>query len=421
MSKRKDLLDAINHRQPEKVPIDLGSSSVTGIHVLCLERLREYCGLEKRPIIVIDAYEMLGLVEDDIKEALGIGVSAVRPPISRYGFPNLEPYKTYKTLWGQEVLVPEKFNTVRGKDGAEYIFPCGDTTVAPCARMVRGSFFFDALNRQPCLDENRLDYHDNLEEFGPISQDSLNHIHEETTRLIKRDTGVLYGLSGTSLGNISQVPGLSLKNPRGIRDISEWYISTLIRQDYIHEVFAAQTEIAVKNLKRIWETAGSAIDVVTVCGTDFGTQNSQFCSPGTFEELYMPYFKKINGWIHDNTTWKTFKHSCGAIVPLLPLIIEAGFDIINPVQCSASGMDPLFLKKAYGKQLVFWGGGVNTQQTLPFGTPDEVAEEVLHRCEIFSKDGGYVFNAIHNIQADTPVENVAAMFKAVREFNGGVY
>ena len=101
------------------------------------------------------------------------------------------------------------------------------------------------------------------------------------------------------------------------------------------------------------------------------------------------------------------------------MIIDAGFDIINPVQCSASGMDPVFLKNTFSKQLVFWGGGVNTQQTLPFGTPDEVAKEVLRRCEIFSKDGGFVFSAIHNIQADTPVENVAAMFNAVREFNAG--
>ncbi|MBN2884035.1 MAG: methyltransferase, partial [Clostridia bacterium] len=125
----------------------------------------------------------------------------------------------------------------------------------------------------------------------------------------------------------------------------------------------------------------------------------------------------INGWIHDNTSWKTFKHSCGAVEPLLDNIIKAGFDIINPVQCSATGMDPGHLKKTYGKDLVFWGGGVDTQKTLPFGTPDEVREEVLSRCEVFSKDGGFVFNAIHNVQADTPVENVAAMIKAVKEFS----
>jgi len=419
MSTKNDLVNALNHRQPEKLPIDLGSSSVTGIHVLCLERLREYFGLDKHPVIVVDPYEMLGLVEDDLKDALGIGVSGIRPFMSRFGFSNLEPLKSYITLWGQEVLVPENFNTRRGKDGAEYIFPCGDDTVEPCARMVRGSYFFDALNRQMEFEEEDLDYHDNMEEFGLITESSLAYIKSEAEKLQCLDTGVLYGLPGTALGNVSQIPGLNLKNPRGIRDVSEWYISIATRQPYIHQIFAAQTEIALDNMRRIWEAAGSAIDVVVLCGADFGTQNSQFCSVDTFNGLYLPYYKKMNDWIHTNTTWKTFKHSCGAIVPLLPSMIQAGFDIINPVQCSASGMDPSFLKKEFGSRLVFWGGGVNTQQTLPFGAPADVREEVLQRCDIFAKDGGYIFSAIHNIQADVPVENVAALFNAVKQFNEG--
>jgi len=126
----------------------------------------------------------------------------------------------------------------------------------------------------------------------------------------------------------------------------------------------------------------------------------------------------MNAWIHENTDWKTFKHSCGAVENFMPHFIESGFDIINPVQCSAAGMDPKILKKKYGDKLVFWGGGVDTQNSLPFGTPEQVREEVLGRCEIFARDGGFVFNAIHNIQARTPIENIVAMFEAVKEFNG---
>ncbi|MFP4166988.1 MAG: uroporphyrinogen decarboxylase family protein, partial [Opitutales bacterium] len=122
--------------------------------------------------------------------------------------------------------------------------------------------------------------------------------------------------------------------------------------------------------------------------------------------------------IHQNTDWRTFKHSCGAVEPLIETFIDAGFDILNPVQCSAAGMDPKGLKEKYGERITFWGGGVNTQQTLPFGKPEEVRREVLERCEVFAPGGGFVFNAIHNVQALTPVENFIAMIDAVKAYNG---
>jgi uroporphyrinogen-III decarboxylase len=123
----------------------------------------------------------------------------------------------------------------------------------------------------------------------------------------------------------------------------------------------------------------------------------------------------VNDWIHAHTSWKTFKHSCGAIKSLIPSFIEAGFDILNPVQCSAAGMDAARLKAEYGADLVFWGGGVDTQKTLMFGTPEAVRAEVLSRIEIFGRGGGFIFNAVHNVQGNTPVRNVAAMFDALAE------
>ena len=158
--------------------------------------------------------------------------------------------------------------------------------------------------------------------------------------------------------------------------------------------------------------------VVFLCGTDFGTQESTFCSPEQFDDLWLPYYLKVNDWIHANTSWKTFKHSCGAVENFMGRFIDAGFDIINPVQVSAKGMDPKHLKETYGKHLTFWGGGINTQTTLPYGTQQQVREEVLRHCDIFAKDGGFVFNTVHNIQANVPVENVVAMIDAIHEFNG---
>jgi len=208
-----------------------------------------------------------------------------------------------------------------------------------------------------------------------------------------------------------------MKHPKGIRDITEWYMSTAARQDYLHKIFEGQTEIALKNLAAVNAVAGSNIDVAFLCGTDFGTQNSQFCSRETFSELYMPYYKRITGWIHQNTDWKCFKHCCGAIFGMVDLFIDSGFDILNPVQVSATGMDPQALKSRFGKNITFWGGGVDTQHVLPFGTPAEVKAQVLRHLEIFSKDGGYVFNTVHNTQAKVPVKNFLAMMEAVREFN----
>lgn len=130
----------------------------------------------------------------------------------------------------------------------------------------------------------------------------------------------------------------------------------------------------------------------------------------------MPYQQRLNVWIHKNTGWKTFMHCCGGIEPLLESIAEAGFDILNPVQCSAKGMDPHTLTERYGKAFVFWGGGVDTQHVLPFGKPQDVRDQVSERIEIFAPGGGYVFCSIHNIQAKTPVENLVAMFETVRRY-----
>ena len=171
------------------------------------------------------------------------------------------------------------------------------------------------------------------------------------------------------------------------------------------------------NLARIAARVGHLVDVINVCGTDFGTQTSAFCSVATLRELWMPYYRRINDWVHKNTRWKTFKHSCGAVEKFIPSFIESGFDILNPVQCSAAGMQAEVLKQRYGRDLVFWGGGVDTQQVLPFCTAADVREQVLRPCEAFHAGGGFVFAAVHDIQARTPVENIVAMVEALRSFN----
>ncbi len=417
MSSRNILKTALAHKEPERIPVDFGATAVTGMHVSVVSELREFLGLAKRPVTVHEPYQMLGCIEADLQEALGIDTEGIFGEQTIFGFPNTGG-KEWRTPWGQTVLVPERFNTTTAADGSVFIYPEGDTHIPPCAKMPANGYFFDAVIRQVPLREETLDPQDNLEEFDSVSEAALSHFVKAAEHAQKTGRGIVATFGGTALGDVALVPAPFLKQPRGIRDIEEWYVSTVMRKDYVRTVFDRQTEIAVENLKTIHAAIGESVDVVYLCGTDFGTQHSQFCSIDTYRELYLPYYKKMNDWIHLHTGWKTFKHSCGAVDPFIPLFIESGFDILNPVQCSASGMDPSDLKRKYGKEITFWGGGIDTQNTLPFGRPDEVRKEVLKRCEIFAPNGGFIFAAIHNIQARTPVENVVAMFEAIRTFNG---
>ncbi|MEI7903473.1 MAG: uroporphyrinogen decarboxylase family protein, partial [bacterium] len=178
-----------------------------------------------------------------------------------------------------------------------------------------------------------------------------------------------------------------------------------------------QCEIGLKNLETLIGVLGDRIQAVFLTGTDFGTQRGLFIGVEAYRELFKPYHKRVNDLVHARSSWKTFIHSCGAVSELIPEFIEAGFDILNPVQCSAAGMDARTIKKEFGRQITFWGGGANTQQTLQFGTSDEVYRECRERIEIFGVDGGFIFDAVHNVQSTTPTENMLAMFKAIRDSN----
>jgi uroporphyrinogen-III decarboxylase len=414
-SSRQRVIDALAHRTPDRIPIDFGGTAVTGIHATCVAALREYYGLEKRPVKVHEPYQMLGLVDEDLQAAMGIDVQGVYRRGNMFGFRN-ENWKPWR-FHDIEVLIGGGFEFDIDGNGDTLVYPEGDRGAPPSGRMPKGGFFFDTIVRQPPIDEERLNPEDNLEEFQPLTSRDLDEIAEDVAQARSGGRALIAGFGGTAFGDIALVPGPNMKNPRGIRDITEWYVSTRSRRDYVHAVFSRQCEIALANLERIHARIGNSIEALFVCGTDFGTQSSSFCSVATFRELWLPYYKAVCGWIHGHTTWRCFKHSCGSVERFIDSFIEAGFDILNPVQCSAAHMDPLHLKKSYGGRIVFWGGGVDTQRVLPFGTPAEVREQVLSRCEVFAPGGGFVFNTIHNIQAGTPVANIVAMLNAVRQFH----
>ncbi len=416
MDSRTRVKLALNHQEPDRPPIDLGSTSVTGAHVSIVSALRRRLGLSKAEerVKVIDPFQMLGEVAHDLKAALGCDFAGLGMRRNRFGFENRD-WKPWVTFDGTPVLVPGKFNTIPEANGDLLLYPEGDATVPASGHMPNGGFYFDAIVRQPPIDEAALKVEDNLEEFRPVRDEDLEHLRATAAELYRNTPYALVGsFGGTAFGDIALVPGPSLKNPKGIRDVAEWYISTVTRREHVREIFDRQCDIALKNLALIHQAVGDQVTVIFTSGTDFGTQNAPFISPDAYRDLFQPFHQKVNNWVHRHTPWKSFCHSCGSIEPLIPDLIAAGFDILNPVQCSAANMEPERLKERYGEKLVFWGGLVNTQKTLPFGTAAEVTQEVESRLKIFSPGGGYVANAVHNIQAGCPVENVIELFRLVR-------
>lgn len=412
---RQRVLKTLNHEAVDRVAVDLGGTPCSGAHVSVIAKLRRALGLDNgsKPVKVVEPYQMLGEMAGDLRKALGIDVVNLPGAKTMFGFANTG-WKRWRTFDGTDCLVPGDFNTEPEPNGDILMYPQGDKSVPASGRMPGGGYYFDSIIRQKPIDEAKLDPADNLEEFSLISEEDLEYYERTAADLYENtDLAVAAGFGGMAFGDIALVPAPWLKDPKGIRDIEEWYISTISRRRYIMDVFAGQAEIAIKNLERIYQAVGEKIQVLFMDGTDLASQNSLFCSPDTYRELYLPHSRKLNDWIHGHTNWKTVKHCCGGCEPLIEGFIDAGFDILNPVQTSAMGMDPEGLVEKYGGRIVFWGGGVDTQRTLPFGTPDEVRAQVAERVEIFGRANGFVFNPIHNVQCNTPVENVLAMFEAL--------
>jgi hypothetical protein len=395
--------------------VDFGSTAVTGMAASIVSKLRrKILGDPEYRVKVVEPYQMLGEIDDELREALGIDVMGVSAPKTMFGFAN-RGWKPFTLFDGTEVLVPEDFRVTVDDQRNLLIYPEGDTSVPPSGRMPEGGYFFDAIPRQEPVVEETLDPAANLEEFSLLKDADLRHYAAEADRAVLREKGSIVGVPGTAFGDIALVPAVGRKHTRGIREIEEWYVSTSARREYVLKVFEGQCAIGLENLEKLIAVLGDKVQAGFVTGTDFGTQTGLFISRKAYRELYMPFHKIVNAYIHRHSSWKTFIHSCGCVVDLIPDFIEAGFDILNPVQTSAAGMDPLWLKKTYGKDLVFWGGGVDTQKTLPYGTPGEVYDEVRERVRLFNDGGGFVFNTVHNVQANVPVENVEAMFRALAE------
>jgi hypothetical protein len=418
MTSKERLLATLSHEEPDRVCVDFGATAVTGIHASVISKLwQRTFGQHDYRVKVIEPYQMLGEIDPGLRDALGIDVIGTPARKSLIGTDEEGPWKPFRLFDGTEVMIHHNLNySIDPEKGDILAYPEGDMSVGPSVRMPHKGYFFDTIIRQDPIDDNRLNVEDNTEEFALLSPDDLDYYRNRKHYIDRNpEYGSLLVIPGSAFGDIALVPGPFMKHPKGIRDIQEWYISPLMRRDYVYAVFEKQCEIALQNIDTLAEMMGDCVHVAMVSGTDFGMQTGTFIAPETYRDLWKPFYQAVNRRIHEKTNWKTFIHSCGAVRDLIPDFIESGFDILNPVQISAAGMDPKELKREFGNDIVFWGGGVDTQNTLPYGTPEEVYRQVREMIDIFAPGGGFVFNTVHNIQGNVPVENVEAIFRAIRD------
>jgi uroporphyrinogen decarboxylase len=251
--------------------------------------------------------------------------------------------------------------------------------------------------------------HADVESYEPrmISEEELDFLHRRGKALYENTEYAILGAFS---------PGeLFFGMGRGGYD--KWMVSLLTEEDWVRALYEKETDAWIENLRLYTAACGEYLAAV-VFADDLGTQKGEFISPNLFRNLIAPYYKKVFTWVHEHTELKVFFHSCGSIYHMIPHLIDCGVDVLNPVQCSAANMEPGQLKREFGGKIAFWGGGVDTQKTLPFGTPEEVREEVEERLRTLGEGGGYVFAAVHNIQQRTPPENVVAAFDTALEAGG---
>lgn len=418
MTSRERIIATIHHQQPDRVPIDLGATGQTGMSASTVYRLRKALRLPEKEIKISEIFQLLGKIDKDLLDYVGADVIGLNNPVNMFGVPD-GALKPFRMADGTPTLISSGNAYDVKPDGAVEMYPQGNRKVAPSVQMPADGYFFDNINRAADFDEDHLTpVEDFKDSFSVMDDQTARYLETQSHRLFEEtEYGIIGNLGGAGLGDSAIIPGPHELHPQGIRKFDDWLMAHMLYPEYIQAVYEMQTQTMLKNLEIYRQAVGNRVQIIWISGTDLGTQNGEFFSLDVFRELYKPYYKRINDWVHQNTPWKTFFHCCGSIVNYLDDFVEMGVDILNPVQISAKGMDARMLKEKYGEKLVFWGGGVDTQKTLPFGTPDEVRAQVRERLEIFSKGGGYVFNPIHNIVGKTPVENLIAMYETVHAFN----
>ena len=413
MNSRQRVLKAVNFEKPDRVPIDLGAMRASGINASLYTKLKKRMGIET-PTKILDTMQILAVLEPEVLDLLHCDVLPLEGISARWlGQPAAEGVRR-KIFDGTEVFFAPGTDIREDPDGSWILH---DRAGGRMARMPHNGVYFDFL--RDTMSGRRID--PNL--FRP-SQD----VPDEELEALSRRAKFLYENTDKALlgwGAALSLMGLSALLADNITQgsLDQWLIMLMTEKQTAHEMMGRYAESVIARLHLYHQAVGDACFAWGIGSDDSGTQQAELIPPELYVEMIKPYYKQVCTWIHANTNWKTFLHSCGSVTRYIPEWIDAGIDILNPVQISAANMQPEKLMAEFGGKIVFWGGGCDTQQVLPRATTEEVREHVRHNLEVFGQgtrggqeDGGYVFTQVHNIQQNVPVENVEAMFEAAYEF-----
>lgn len=374
---------AVEHREGDRIPFDLGGSVLTGINRHAYVALRAYLGLPRRELKLVDPMQQLARVEADLLARLEVDVACVDPDAP-----------AGPTLARPPVLEGEYWRMV-DEWGISWKMPAN------------GGHYFDMTDQPLKRAESAAD----LEAFPwPDPREGARF----ATIKARADRAVLEEGKAYILGR--QYAGI-WETALWMCGFEKFFADMLVNEDFAHALMRKITDLKMAYWEKALETVGDNVLIVSEAD-DLATQSSLLCSPELYRRMVHPYHKELFSFMRRKAKAPIhiFYHSCGALKPLIPLLIDEGVDILNPVQVNAEGMDSRELKREFGKELTFWGGGVDTQQVLPFGTPAQVRDEVRRRIDDLAPGGGFVFAAVHNVQGDVPPANFMAMWEALREF-----
>lgn len=412
MNSRERILAAIEHRQPDKVPVDLGATPSSGISAIAYGNLKKHLGLTQGGTRVYDVVQQLAQPEDamldrfnidvvDIGRAFNTEDSAWQPVTLADGQPALNP------AWFHPERQPDGSLVARMKDGLKI------------AQMPARGTFFDQTYF-PYLDDYPADFRDLSTEMSRILWAALVHSpwdHANDPGFWDTLRAKALELRRTSDRALMIVIGCNLFEwGTFLRRMDNFLMDLVAEPEQVERLLDALMERHLAVLEKACRAVGDVADIIRF-GDDLGTNGGPFMSPNTYRQLFKPRHTMLCKYVHEHSRMKTFLHSCGSIRALLPDLIEAGYDAINPVQTTCRGMEAEGLKADFGKDICFWGGGCDTRTVLPHDQPGAVKDHVKRRLEILMPGGGFVFNTVHNILPDVPPQNIVAMFEAIQEFN----
>jgi uroporphyrinogen decarboxylase len=395
MTGRERIEAALNHRAADRIPVDLGASESTGIHGIAYNRYKKFLGIQGGRTQIYDLSQMIAKVEPSVLDQSG----ADAVPLL------IEPraWKQWRLPDGTQCEMPAGANLRSGEKGTELLADDG-TVIATCPA---GSYYFDtcfhplAGAASPADIEAGLAH---LESFDwpSFCDEDYDDLRQKARGLYEKTGRAIVGNLWVHVFAAGQI----------LRGFENFMMDLLADKPLAHAMMGRLVDCYEERVRRYVEAVGEYCSVIQV-NDDLGTQNGPQISPETYCEMIKPYHTRLWGMIKSLSGKPLLLHSCGSIYDLIPDLIEAGVDAINPVQVRAANMDSGKLKREFGKDLVFWGGGCDTQQVLGNGTPAEVGEEVRRRCADLAAGGGFVFCQVHNIQPNVPPENIAAMYAAL--------